>query len=235
MSVDVELLWWRGCPSWERALQILRSEMKAAGLDPGTIEVTEIRADAEAERRDFPGIAHDSGRRSRHPAGGADRAPRADLPRLPPSRRENLAAAGSGGCARCASGKRRSEGVEGVKEDEGMAIGERAPSFELPDTHGELHRFGEPSPDVRATVVYWTCNHCPYALAWQERLHQVGRDYSGEGVRFLAINSNDGIRFPADSAAAMRERVDREGGWPYPYLYDESSGSRSLLRRGADT
>jgi hypothetical protein len=55
MSVGVELLWWRGCPSWERALQILRAEMKAAGLDPGTIEVTEIEADAEAERRDFPG------------------------------------------------------------------------------------------------------------------------------------------------------------------------------------
>jgi hypothetical protein len=103
-----------------------------------------------------------------------------------------------------------------------MAIGGRAPSFELRDTHGELHRFGDPSPDVRATVVYWTCNHCPYALAWQERLHQVGRDYSSKGVRFLAINSNDGARFPADSAAAMRERVDREDGWPYPYLYDEA-------------
>ncbi len=55
MSVGVELLWWRGCPSWERALQILRAEMTAAGLDPGTIEVTEIETDAEGERRDFPG------------------------------------------------------------------------------------------------------------------------------------------------------------------------------------
>jgi hypothetical protein len=55
MSVDVELLWWRGCPSWERALQTVRAEMKAAGLDPSTIKVTEIGADAEAERRDFPG------------------------------------------------------------------------------------------------------------------------------------------------------------------------------------
>ena len=75
-----------------------------------------------------------------------------------------------------------------MKGDEGMAIGERAPSFELPDTDGELHRLGKPSPEIRATVVYWTCNHCPYALAWQDRLHRVGRDYSGEGVRFLAIN-----------------------------------------------
>jgi hypothetical protein len=55
MPAGVELLWWRGCPSWERALQILRAEMTAAGLDPGTIEVVEIETDAEAERRDFPG------------------------------------------------------------------------------------------------------------------------------------------------------------------------------------
>jgi peroxiredoxin len=107
-----------------------------------------------------------------------------------------------------------------VKEAGGIEIGEPAPPFELPDTDGEIHRFGDPSPDVRATVVYWTCNHCPYALAWQERLHQVARDYSGERVRFLAINSNDGSRYPADSAEAMSERVDREGGWPNPYLHD---------------
>jgi hypothetical protein len=55
MSMDVELLRWRGCPSWERALEILRTEMTAAGLDPDTIEVTEIEDDAEAERRGFPG------------------------------------------------------------------------------------------------------------------------------------------------------------------------------------
>jgi peroxiredoxin len=109
-----------------------------------------------------------------------------------------------------------------VKEGEGLAIGERAPSFELPDTDGEPHRLGGPSPGVRATVVYWTCNHCPYALAWEDRLHQVGRDYSGAGVRLLAINSNDGVRYPADSADAMRERVEREGGWPHPYLHDET-------------
>jgi hypothetical protein len=109
-----------------------------------------------------------------------------------------------------------------VREADGIAIGEQASTFELPDTNGESHQFGEPSSGVQATVVYWTCNHCPYALAWQERLHQVARDYSGEGVRFLAINSNDGNRYPADSAEAMSERVDQEGGWPHPYLHDET-------------
>jgi len=51
----IELLWWRECPSWERALQMLRDEMRKAGLGPEAIEVTEIREEAEAERRGFPG------------------------------------------------------------------------------------------------------------------------------------------------------------------------------------
>ena len=70
--------------------------------------------------------------------------------------------------------------------------------------------------------MYWTCNHCPYALAWQERLHRVARDYSDLGVRVLAVNSNDESRYPADSVEAMSARVDREGGWPNPYLHDAS-------------
>jgi hypothetical protein len=52
---QIELLWWEGCPSWERAIAILREEAKAAGLDPGTIEVTEIETEQEAERAAFPG------------------------------------------------------------------------------------------------------------------------------------------------------------------------------------
>jgi peroxiredoxin len=104
----------------------------------------------------------------------------------------------------------------------GLSIGDPAPAFELPDTGDEAHRLGEPDPGVAATVVYWTCNHCPYALAWEDRLHQASRDYAGRGVRFLAVNSNDGERYPADSATAMRERIEREGAWPHPYLHDES-------------
>jgi peroxiredoxin len=101
-----------------------------------------------------------------------------------------------------------------------IAIGETASDFELPATTGEPHRLAlEKRP---ATVVYWTCNHCPYALAWHDRLLEVARDYADRGVRFLAINSNDGERFPADSFEAMAERVEREGGWPHPYLFDES-------------
>jgi peroxiredoxin len=101
-----------------------------------------------------------------------------------------------------------------------IAIGDTAPNFSLPAVGGTEHALA--ADDATATVVYWTCNHCPYALAWHERMLDVARDYSTRGVRVLAINSNDAERHPADSPEAMAERVESEGGWPHPYLHDES-------------
>jgi hypothetical protein len=69
------------------------------------------------------------------------------------------------------------------------------------------------------TVVAFTCNHCPYALAWHDRLTQVARGYD---VTFLAVNPNDAERYPRDSFDEMKARVEADGGWPYPYLRDES-------------
>jgi len=51
----VELLWWRGCPSWEEAIAGLRERMREAGLDPDELEVREVDSDAEAERERFVG------------------------------------------------------------------------------------------------------------------------------------------------------------------------------------
>jgi hypothetical protein len=51
----VEFLWWRECPSWERALAELREEMAAAGLDPDSVDMREIDTDREAEREEFVG------------------------------------------------------------------------------------------------------------------------------------------------------------------------------------
>jgi peroxiredoxin len=99
-------------------------------------------------------------------------------------------------------------------------IGSLAPPLALPDTSGATRALPQPG-EAPATVVVWTCNHCPYALAWHDRIVDAARDYSGRGVRFLAVNSNDPGRYPGDSPDAMRERFDREQ-WPFPYLWDES-------------
>jgi len=94
-----------------------------------------------------------------------------------------------------------------------IAIGELAPAFELPDTDGDAQALLTPA------VVIFTCNHCPYALAWHDRLMEVARDYAD--VHFYAINPNDAERYPRDSFEAMQERVSADGGWPAPYLRDE--------------
>lgn len=99
-------------------------------------------------------------------------------------------------------------------------VGGLAPPLELPDTEGAMHTLPMPG-EVPATVVVWTCNHCPYALAWHDRIVAVARDYADRGVRFLAVNSNDAERYPRDSLEAMRERIRAED-WPFPYLHDES-------------
>ena len=101
-----------------------------------------------------------------------------------------------------------------------LSIGDRAPEFELPDTDGRSWPRSA-GDGASATVVVFTCNHCPYALAWHERIAQVAHDYSGRGVHFLAINSNDAERYPRDSLEAMKRRVAAES-WPMPYLRDES-------------
>ncbi|HLM31057.1 MAG TPA: hypothetical protein VK326_05295 [Solirubrobacterales bacterium] len=53
--MKIELLWWRGCPSTDEALALLREEVRAAGLDPASIEVRELSTDAEAQRERFVG------------------------------------------------------------------------------------------------------------------------------------------------------------------------------------
>src|SRR4051812_49577176 len=99
-----------------------------------------------------------------------------------------------------------------------MRPGDAAPDLALPDTDGNEHRLRGDG----VTAVVFTCNHCPYALAWHDRIAAVARDYPD--VKVLAINPNDAERYPRDSYHAMRERVASDGGWPMPYLRDESQG-----------
>jgi len=103
---------------------------------------------------------------------------------------------------------------------DGIDIGDRAPALELPDTEGATVTLPAPG-EAPATVVVWTCNHCPYALGWHDRLTAAAREYAERGVRFLAVNSNDADRYPADSPAAMAERYDAAE-WRMPYLHDAS-------------
>jgi peroxiredoxin len=105
-----------------------------------------------------------------------------------------------------------------IIENAAPAVGNQAPWFSLPDTDGALHELTA----APASVVVFTCNHCPYALGWHERIIAVARDYAAHGVEMLAINPNDAERYPGDSLVAMRARVEAGDFDGVPYLRDEA-------------
>jgi peroxiredoxin len=98
-----------------------------------------------------------------------------------------------------------------------LSVGDTAPVFTLPDARG-----GEvtltPSATA-ATVVVFTANGCPYALAWHDRIQQVARDYAARDVTVIQVVGNDETGHPEDSAESMRRRVD-DGEIAGPYLRD---------------
>lgn len=70
-------------------------------------------------------------------------------------------------------------------------------------------------------AVVFTCNHCPYAQAYEDRLIALAEEYDERGVQFVLINSNDSDAYPEDSFGQMKVRHD-EKGFPFPYCFDES-------------
>ena len=101
-----------------------------------------------------------------------------------------------------------------------LKIGDRAVPFNLPaidDVNHSLSEYG----GKNAVVVMFSCNHCPYVRAWEDRMVQIQADYAARGVQLVAINANDATKYPEDSFHKMKERA-REKQFNFPYLRDES-------------
>lgn len=99
-----------------------------------------------------------------------------------------------------------------------LQIGDLMPDFSLPATDGMTV-----SPTTirdPIAVMIFTCNHCPYALAYEDRIMELAKKFDQEGVQFVLINSNDAENYPEDSFEKMKERHD-EKGYFFPYCYDE--------------
>ena len=101
-----------------------------------------------------------------------------------------------------------------------LKIGEKAIQFNLPGVDGKQHSLGQ-YVGKNAVVVIFSCNHCPYVRAWEDRMVQIQNEYANRGVQLIAINSNDVAKYPDDSFARMKERA-REKKFTFPYLYDET-------------
>jgi thiol-disulfide isomerase/thioredoxin len=104
---------------------------------------------------------------------------------------------------------------------EQVAIGAKAPAFSLVNTvDGKTVAF-KPG-DGKLSVVVFTCNHCPYAKAFEPRLIELGRQYAAKGVAFYAINSNDDVAYEEETTVEMRTRAKARR-YPFPYLKDGDS------------
>ncbi len=108
--------------------------------------------------------------------------------------------------------------------------GDAAPDFTLPDTDGTPVRLH--AGEAAATVVVFTCNHCPYALAWHARIEAVARDYAGRDVRTLQICSNDAERYPRDSPDGDARHGCRPASSPAPTCTTRRRPSRGHGARG---
>ena len=107
-----------------------------------------------------------------------------------------------------------------VAYSKGMSKGTDAPPFALPGVDGNTYSL-DAFKDARLLVVVFTCNHCPYAIAVEDRLIALQRDYASRGVRICAINPNDAGAYPDDSLPKMIERAASKG-FNFPYLRDET-------------
>jgi peroxiredoxin len=102
-----------------------------------------------------------------------------------------------------------------------LRTGATALDFTLPATDGKTYKLHEAFKNSRAVAVVFTCNHCPYAIAWEDRINAIARDYAAQGVRLFAINANNASTHPADSFENMAKRAS-EKHFVFPYLHDES-------------
>ena len=74
--------------------------------------------------------------------------------------------------------------------------------------------------DVKGFIVIFTCNHCPYAVAYEDRIIALDKKYSKLGYPVIAINPNNPEKQKDDSYDLMKVRA-KEKGFTFPYLFDE--------------
>ncbi|MEA2709490.1 MAG: hypothetical protein QOF78_2091 [Phycisphaerales bacterium] len=108
-----------------------------------------------------------------------------------------------------------------------LAIGAAAPDFDLPGVDGKNHKLAD-FKDAKLLAIIFTCNHCPAAQAYEERLKKLHADYKDKGVAIVAINPNDplalrldelGYTDLSDSFEDMKIRA-KDQDFQFPYLYD---------------
>lgn len=111
-------------------------------------------------------------------------------------------------------------GATQVFAAEGLNVGDDAIDFSLKNIDGSTISLANYSGD-KGLVVIFTCNHCPFSKAYEDRIIDLHKKYEAKGFPVLAINPNDPIAVPEDGFDKMIERA-KEKGFPFRYVFDET-------------
>jgi peroxiredoxin len=101
-----------------------------------------------------------------------------------------------------------------------LELGDAATAFSLRGVDGRTHTL-DGLKDKQVLVIIFSCNHCPYVQAYEDRMIAIQRDYQDRGVQLVAINSNEDRHHPEDSFERMVERAQSKK-FNFPYLRDGS-------------
>ena len=101
----------------------------------------------------------------------------------------------------------------------GYKIGDEATDFALKGVDEKFYSLKD-FTNAKGFIVVFTCNHCPYAKAYEERIIALDNKYKELGYPVIAINPNDPMVQPEDSFELMKQRA-QEKGFTFPYLMDE--------------
>jgi len=104
-------------------------------------------------------------------------------------------------------------------ESKPIELGTSCPDFQLPATDGTTKSLA--GYDGAVLVVGFTCNHCPYVKAYEDRLNALSKSYDSKPVSFVCISANDAVNYPEDSFDEMKRRA-QEKEFHFDYLYDET-------------
>ena len=103
---------------------------------------------------------------------------------------------------------------------EELHIGSKAADFNLPSVDGKYYSL-DTYKDKKVLCIIFSCNHCPYVIAVEDRINRIAKDYANKSFALVAINPNNANNYPEDSFEAMKVRA-KEKGFVFPYLRDES-------------
>ena len=102
--------------------------------------------------------------------------------------------------------------------DNGYEIGDIATDFKLENIDGNFVSLSD-YKDAKGFIVVFTCNTCPYAVAYEDRVEALNKKYAKKGYPVIAIMPNNVSTKPGDSMEAMQRRA-KEKGFTFPYLMD---------------